>query len=98
MSDESRLLILYADGIEHPIRELGLEPFLASAEITSADETDCAESLSGKRALGKPHWFSPACATVGFEAALDALSGDEGTLGVVSSLGELLALLTEPRS
>ena len=59
--------------IEAPIRALRLEPYLLPTEITSADETDRAESLTGRGSLGKPHWFAPACATVGFEQALGAL-------------------------
>jgi phosphoglycolate phosphatase-like HAD superfamily hydrolase len=60
--------------IESPIRALDLEPFLPFSEITSADEIERAEAISGRRGLGKPHWFGPACATVGFEVAIEALA------------------------
>lgn len=62
--------------IEAPIRSLKLESHLPFGEITSADEVDRAEGLSGRSSLGKPHWFAPACATVGFAAALAALTQD----------------------
>jgi phosphoglycolate phosphatase-like HAD superfamily hydrolase len=61
--------------IEPVIRELGLAAFFTPEEITSADEVDRAEALSGIGSLGKPCWFAPACATVGFDRALAALNG-----------------------
>ena len=71
----------HRDEIEAPIRELGLAPFLPLSEITSADEVDRAEADSGQSPLGKPHWFAPACATVGFDAALRALAEGTGLTG-----------------
>ena len=66
---------------EIPIRTLGLEGLLSFTEITCADEVARAETVTGMNALGKPHWFAPACATVGFEAALDVLSNDRELVG-----------------
>jgi hypothetical protein len=77
--------------IEAPIRSLRLEPYLLPSEITSADETDRAESLSGQGSLGKPHWFAPACATVGFQEALGALENRSGLSGVAGYVGDAWA-------
>ena len=60
--------------IEEPIFHLEIDAFFPSDSITSADEVDRAETLAGLGPLGKPHWFTPACAALGFETALRALS------------------------
>ena len=60
--------------IEEPITYLEIEAFFPSESITSADDVDRAETLTGLGPLGKPHWFAPACAALGFETALSALS------------------------
>jgi phosphoglycolate phosphatase-like HAD superfamily hydrolase len=66
--------------IEEPVRRLGLGSFFPPDSITSGDEVDRAEARTGRRHLGKPHWFSPACAALGFEPALAAL-GDGTPIG-----------------
>jgi len=60
--------------IEEPVRRLGLEAYFPPESIVSGDEVVRAERESGLPHLGKPHWFAPACAAVGFEAAAGALS------------------------
>jgi phosphoglycolate phosphatase-like HAD superfamily hydrolase len=77
--------------IELPIRKLGLEAYLPLSEITSADDIDRAEALSDRGALGKPHWFGPACAAVGFEVALEALSGSRRLSGAGVYVGDAWA-------
>lgn len=77
--------------IEAPILALGLEAFLPYSEITSADDVDRAERLSGMGALGKPHWFAPACATVGFDTAMGALSDGRKLSGAGVYVGDAWA-------
>jgi phosphoglycolate phosphatase-like HAD superfamily hydrolase len=61
--------------IEAPVARLGLERFFGPDSVTSATEVERAERLSGSKSLGKPHWFSPLCAMVGWETALEAVNG-----------------------
>lgn len=77
--------------IERPIRELGIEPYLPFSGITAADEVDRAEAESGRAALGKPHWFAPACAAVGYVEAIRALSTDGALAGSAVYLGDAMA-------
>ncbi len=64
----------YRAEIEEPIRRLGLGEWLPAAAITSTDEVTRAERESGSPSLGKPHWFAPACAVLGYTPALAALT------------------------
>jgi phosphoglycolate phosphatase-like HAD superfamily hydrolase len=79
--------------IEAPIRELGLEGWLSPFAITSADDTDRAQRDSGFPSLGKPHWFPPACAVLGYQAALSVLrsGGEPGDGGSALYAGDALA-------
>lgn len=58
-----------------PIATFGLDSELQAQRVVSGDDVVMAERLRGVRPLGKPHWFSPACAAVGFEGALGLLAG-----------------------
>ena len=61
--------------IDEPVARAGLRTFLPASVITSADEVDKAQALTQKPSLGKPHWFAPTCAAIGFYTALACLKG-----------------------
>lgn len=56
---------------EAPIAELGIGDFFSSEQLTTCSEVEQAQERTGMTALGKPHWFAPVCAAVGFEAAMN---------------------------
>ena len=79
--------------IEAPIRELNLDGWLSPFAITCADDNDRAQQASGVPSLGKPHWFPPACAVLGYEQALSALTAGRlpGVGGTVRYAGDAWA-------
>ena len=61
------------DEIETAIAVSGLGELLPAEAITSATDVEQAEIESGQAPLGKPHWFSPVAAAIGFKEALACL-------------------------
>lgn len=61
------------DEIEAAVAAAGLTSLIPAEMITSATEVEQAEFESGQAPIGKPHWFSPVAAAIGFTEALALL-------------------------
>lgn len=64
-----------------PLQQFGLESWIPTHRVVSGDDVHAAEAATGVQPLCKPHWFSPACATVGFDKAVAAVKGAIPLLG-----------------
>ena len=63
------------DEILGPLQQFGLESRIPTHRVVCSDDAHAAEVTTGIQPLGKPHWFLPACAAVGFDQAVAALQG-----------------------
>jgi phosphoglycolate phosphatase-like HAD superfamily hydrolase len=70
------------DETEQPIRALGIAPYFDLSRMATHDEVRRAQESTGCQPLGKPHWFPLASATLGYEAAVEAVRRDAPALPV----------------